>query len=318
MKTPDIPTIKDWTEREYAPASPLEVEHIRSLTNDVYLVKTPEGKFVLKVYGAGWRTESAIAWEVDLLEHLFNKGVKVSKARAGIDGLAVRTIDLGNGPRSAVLFDYAPGYKPEGPFTDEVYEAEGRAVAQMHAAGDDFSSLHERTALDLTYLIDSPVSDTSGLVSASDKDFLDGVGNDLKKHIEIAQQEGLDWGPVHGDMTFDNFHLTDNGDTWFYDFDSGGMGWRASDIQGWATNKENNPKWQAFLKGYKEVRALSDNDINTAPYIHAAWEVWGLSSDFTKRIAQNGDDALPKYIKEQLAQIQSTQQRLKEWEAGQK
>lgn len=312
----DLPSIADWTKKEYVPNIPVEVDHIRSLTNDVYLVKMSEGKFVLKVYGDGWRKKSAIEWEVDLIEHLFNKGIKVSKARPGVDGKSVRMIDLGDGPRNAVLFDFAEGHKPKGPFTDEVYEAEGRAVAQMHVAGDDFSSSHERPELDLAYLVDKPVNYASRLIDASDKDFLIRFGGGLKEHIELAQQAGLDWGPVHGDMTFDNFHLTDEGDTWFYDFDSGGMGWRASDIQGWATSEENDPKWQAFLKGYRNVRPLSDNDISVAPYIFAAWEVWALSADFIKRIALDGDEAVSKYVNDQILRLQAQEKRLKEWEAS--
>src|SRR5687768_14832857 len=50
-------------------------ELLRSYTNDVYAVQSRAGRFVLKVYGKGWRTASDIEYEVALLRHLSAKGL---------------------------------------------------------------------------------------------------------------------------------------------------------------------------------------------------------------------------------------------------
>jgi Ser/Thr protein kinase RdoA (MazF antagonist) len=270
-------------------------------------------RFVLKIYGDGWKAESAIRWEVELLDHLSCKGVKVAKAVVGVGGEAVRTIGLDGVSRSAVLFEYAMGDKPKEPFTLDLYHNEGRAVAAMHSAGDDFASKHERQALDLGYLIDRPIRDASGLVEATEREFLARFADYLHRHIDVVSRE-LDWGPVHGDMTLDNFHVANDGEIYFYDFDSGGMGWRASDIQGWAIKEEDRPKQQAFLEGYREVRNLSQVNEEASPYMHAAWEVWGLSNDFIKRVGRDGEQAIQKYLADQMVRLKELERSLRERE----
>jgi Ser/Thr protein kinase RdoA (MazF antagonist) len=308
-------TVGDWATEAYFPGSTVEVEHLRSLTNDVFLIRRDEERFVLKIYGDGWRDESAIAWEVDLLNHFARKGVGVADAVHGNDGEAVRPITLSGQTRQAVLFEYARGEKPQPPFKPDLYRAEGKAVATMHAAGDDFKSPHHRAELDLAYLIDDPIESARRLVGAEDGEFLSRFASQLKERIGVGVEKGLDWGPVHGDMTQDNLHVASDGKIYFYDFDSGGMGWRASDIQGWAIRDADDAKWEAFLGGYREVRNLSDNDIETAPFIFGAWEMWGLSSDFTKRIGQSGEQAVEAYLRVQIARLRRHESSLSEWEA---
>ena len=56
---------------------------LRSYTNDVYIVDTASDTYILKVYGAGWRSAAEIAYELDVLAHLTAKGVAVAPAVQG-------------------------------------------------------------------------------------------------------------------------------------------------------------------------------------------------------------------------------------------
>lgn len=303
----------EWVSKEYFPNIPVKVEHLRSVTNDVYIVNLPKQRFILKVYGLGWRNESAIKWEVQLLDHLSSKNINLAKPIRASDGKAVKTISTRNEQRNAVLFEYVPGNKPQPPFTTDLYYTEGRAVGALHAASDDFTCNYQRPVLDLAYLVDAPIESAVSKLKESDREFLTEFGNHIKAKIMEANEQGLDWGPCHGDMTLDNLHVTDNNEIYFYDFDSGGMGWRASDIQGWAISEEDEKqKRNAFLRGYREVRDLSTNDEQAAIYLHAAWEIWGLSNDFTKRIATK--DLVQKYMTKHMNRLRSFELALKAWE----
>lgn len=61
-----------------------------------------------------------------------------------------------------------------------------------------------------------------------------------------------------------SFHLI------FYDFDSGGPGWRASDPYGVLQYGETNGLWDAFLNGYTEVRPF-ERSLTVSPRIIRAW-----------------------------------------------
>ncbi|HEU0164281.1 MAG TPA: hypothetical protein VFQ54_04500, partial [Thermomicrobiales bacterium] len=104
---------------------------------------------------------------------------------------------------------------------------------------------------------------------------------------------GLDWGPCHGDATMDNFHVDDCQRIVWYDLDSGGPGWRAGDLQGWAAIEPDAASlWDAFLRGYREVRPLDPREIEAAPYISAAFELWGTAVDLDRRSIHQGEAAV--------------------------
>ena len=51
---------------------------LRAYVNDVYMLKTQSGKYIIKVFRANWRTESEIRYELEFLFHLHKNGVGVS------------------------------------------------------------------------------------------------------------------------------------------------------------------------------------------------------------------------------------------------
>jgi len=266
-----------WLQTEYHfPALPT-VSLIRSYTNDVYQVEQGGQKFVLKIYGQGWRAGDAIRYEIDLLHHLAQAGVPVANA--------LQTIKIFDS-RFAVLFEYAAGEKPQPPFSNDLYVRFGQAIAGMHQFSDDFVTSHARKPIDLAYLIDEPLQLILPLLDQP-AEFLD-MAMTIKRRI--TELPALDWGAIHGDATLDNLHVTDDGKIILYDFDSGGPGWRVLDLQGWAIyHPEYREKYEAFLSGYASVRPLHDQDLQASPLLALALEIWGMKVDLEKRV--NPDEA---------------------------
>lgn len=294
-----------------------DVSLIRAYTNDVYLVETTEARYVLKVYGRDWRHDSEIRFEAELLDHVATRGILAARAVRGRDGEALQHVVIDGAQRQAVLFEFAAGRQPEPPFPPELYEQEGRAVAALHRATDDFQTTHQRRPLDLATLIDGPLA----LVASLDVDseiwraILD-FGQDVRRSLETLVANGLDWGICHGDLTFDNLHITDDGEFAWYDFDSGGYGWRAIDCQGWsALDDQWRPHGQAFLDGYREVRPLGENDIAAAPYLAVAQEIWSLQIDLERRILAKGEAAVRDFLTERADRFAAWRQRLYEDES---
>ena len=290
--------LTNWLASHYSLPQPLTCELLRAYTNDVYEIKTGQDRFVLKVYGKDWRSEADIRYEIALLQHLDAKGVRVALPIAGHDQDFLRTIETEEDKRYAVLFEFADGEKPQPPFSVALYEEFGRTFAKMHTASDDFKTEHFRPARDLTYLIDDPLRVVLPHIAHSeDRDYLLNLAACVKDKIASFV---LDWGVIHGDATL--LHVTDSGGIVLYDFDSGGCGWRASDLQGWAIHHEEyQEKGMAFRRGYAEVRPLADMDIEAAPFLVAAWDIWGMQIELERRVLRQGSEFTTRYLSEQIA-----------------
>lgn len=252
----------------------------RSFTNDVYVVETITGPYVAKVYGPGWRTAADIAYEVALLDHLEANGVAVTTAAPRRDGQSVHSLLMPEGIRYCVLFTYVPGETPKEPFTTQLYHRFGHAAGKMHQAADGFVSRVSRFQLDLAYLIDGPLAAIRPylLHRPDDWDYLTRLAERIRTRISALADHGLDWGPCHGDLTLDCFHLTSQGQLTFYDFDSGGPGWRALEFQGIYASALYNKSdvWEAFHAGYTEVRPLGAVDLDAIPWCVLLYAIWSM------------------------------------------
>ena len=304
------PYLATWISTHFDLPHVMSVRLHRAYTNDVYLVETNEARFVLKVYGAGWRHDSEIRFETELLDHLARKGILVAQAVMGRNGEALQHVVVEGVRRQAVLFDYAAGGKPAPPFSSELYEREGRAVAAMHCAADDFRTSHERQTLDLATLVDRPMAFVASLdIDAETRRAVFDFGQMIRVRLETLMADGLDWGICHGDLTFDNLHLTEEGAFVWYDFDSGGYGWGAIDCQVWAAlDDEWRPLGQAFLDGYREVRPLAVNDM-AAAYLAAAQEIRGIQVELERRVLAKGQAAVQDFLRERVLRFADWQQR---------
>jgi Ser/Thr protein kinase RdoA (MazF antagonist) len=307
MDIPHILHLSHWLREQLGTVAQPEVALLRAYTNDVYRVEVEGERFALKLYGVGWRDDAAIRWEIDLLHHLARQGVNVAQPVPDRNGEALGEVVLDGERRQAVLFAWADGSKPKAPFTPAMYRRQGMAAATIHLAADGFTSPYARPPLDLDHLIAQPIAFIETIPGNHQaKSTLRSIADDLSAAITSLAEQGLDWGPCHGDLTFDNVHHTAEGKTVWYDFDSGGPGWRAIDLQGWAATMPDRQKdWQAFLAGYQEVRPLNERDIAAAPYLHLAQDVWSVQLDLQHRVIARGPEAISQLLAERCDELVS-------------
>jgi len=306
--------LSTWLQTNYD-LSPLpEISLLRSYTNEVYRVTSSEGKYVLKIYGASWRSEDEIKYEVELLNHLDKEGLSVVKPIRGTKNEIVKRITTSVGDQFAVLYEYAAGEKPEVPFSNQLYFLFGEAIGRMHELSKTFTSGCVRKKIDLEYLIDQPLHVILPLFERRSQEttYLRILGDKIKNRINELSKRGLDWGPIHGDATLDNLHIIENKQVILYDFDSGGPGWRASDLQGWAIGyAEYQERYNSFLNGYRQVRAVNGQDIEASWYLTLAWDIWGIKIDLENRVLKRGQAAANTYLTEQIEWIREREKFLR-------
>ena len=177
------------------------------------------------------------------------------------------------------MFTYALGKEPN--YDDELQAIQyGRAVAQVHAATDDFVSKHARFALDIDHLIESPLKIIKPLFidRMQDWDYLRSLSDKLLRLLRGLPLENLETGFCHGDLHGWNVNLTKDGKVTLYDFDCCGFGWRAYDVAvfRWSARlrEKEKERWQRYLKGYGEYRSLNQLDLSAVPLFIAVRHIW--------------------------------------------
>jgi Ser/Thr protein kinase RdoA (MazF antagonist) len=268
---------------DYDIGTPLECCLFNVGLNDTYLVKTKAENFMLRVYRAGWRSHSDILYELDILQHLKRRGVSVSTPVPHKDGTLLQTIKAQEGPRPFVLFTFAPGkelsYEDKEEKESYLY---GRSVAQIHSETYKFHSQHRRFALDLEHLLDAPLKSIQPLLlhRPDDWGYLQLLTERLRQQVLNIPLSLLEYGFCHGDFHGGNAHIEQDDSLTFFDFDCGGYGWRAYDIAVFRWHArlvgKEKERWPHYLRGYREVRPISEVDLQATQYFVAIRHIWLL------------------------------------------
>lgn len=260
--------------RAYRLANPAACRLIQDSFNTHYLIETPDDRYVLRLYRHGWRTADDIAYELAVLDHLLACGVPVCGPIARGDETYQGLIPTEEGPRIAVLFRYAPGQPPD--VNDpEGLRACGRTMALIHKHTDGYSCAYQRFNLDLAHLIEQPLSVLRPLLGhrAEDSAFVGRVAELLRAGL-AAQAEGLEWGFCHGDFHGGNARVDTDGVLRVFDFDCGGLGWRAWDLAVCRLFCQQDATWDGFCGAYREVRPLTEATLAAIPWFLVTRQLW--------------------------------------------
>jgi len=233
------------------------------------------------------------------------RAIGVAAPVAKKNSMLLNLLQAPEGPRVAVLFPFAEGQslRPSGQ-TPELSALYGQSIARLHAASDDFFSVHPRFQLDLAFLLETPLKAIQPLLThrPADWSYVQHLAEVLQDLLKALPMESLDRGPCHGDAQGGNAVLGGDGSLTFFDFDVCGMSWRAYDLAvyfwgmamgksraGWDDRKVEQ-LWQAYLTGYQAVHPLAELDLRVIPVMAllrhfwflgletANWDIWGCQT----------------------------------------
>lgn len=252
--------------------------------NDTYLASTAAGsKYILRLYRSYWRSLADVGYEVDALNHLYRKGIAVAHPLPRRDGNFIQAVAAPEGQRHAVLFSFAEGKEPsydENP-EDKTFRY-GQAVARIHQASDDFTSPYLRQPLDLDFLFFYPLKVMRPFLAHRPDDFafFQAYAEKMVQRLTDWPTGMLDQGFCHADLQGYHAHIAEDGTLTFFDFDCCGRGFRAYDMAvfRWCArlSEKESVWWGPYLRGYQEVRPLSDADVASIPYFVAARYFWHI------------------------------------------
>jgi Ser/Thr protein kinase RdoA (MazF antagonist) len=252
--------------------------------NHTYRVRTAAGgTYYLRVYRQQWRTLADVEYELDVLKHLEQKGFPAIRPVPYSDGRLFCEVNAPEGMRFLALFTEAPGmeisYEHE---PGENARRYGYAVARMHNALDDFTSLHPRFRLDIQHFIDQPLLNIEPFLIQRPQDWehLQRFADTLRKRILAMPADALEQGFCHGDLQGFHANVSQDGRLTFFDFDCGGYGYRAYDLAVflWCCRLEDAvaSRWESFLESYQTNRKVGKLDIEAVPLFVCARYLWHM------------------------------------------
>jgi Ser/Thr protein kinase RdoA (MazF antagonist) len=255
---------------------------ITASMRDVYLVMSNERRYVLYVYRCGQRTPEEILAEWKFVDFLSANGISVAPAVPNINSELLMTFEAPEGTRHGVLAPFVDGkHLRQKPNIDAV-RTYGCVVAQIHALADTMPFHLTRPINDSETLINQSVMaiDSVLTIDPEDKACLHEAATTLQlKMAAFPRQEPL-YGMIHGDVIRANAQVSENGQVTVLDFDFCGLGWRAYDVATYLLVTKGLPdqdaQQQAFLKGYQEIRSLTEFEQEALPLFEAVRAIFDI------------------------------------------
>jgi Ser/Thr protein kinase RdoA (MazF antagonist) len=281
--------------------------------NQVYELRFDGGRHAIARLSAERpRGEPNIAYEAALLRHLQAGGIPVAAPLAATNGAFSRALDLPEGPRALMLFDFLSGDPPGESLVD--IEATGRGLARLHTAAQDYAGPASRYVLDLPELLDAALQRmlTAPTVDKALAQEFSTLARDL--HERFAALPGLTQVHCHGDCHGSNNFVTDgptNSDghkdrvAAFFDFDDCGPGLLAYELSVYLwvqlprsletpASAAALERWRRYLAGYTSVRDVSEIDLAAIAPCLALRHFW-IMGEYAGRIPVWGTQAMPTH-----------------------
>jgi Ser/Thr protein kinase RdoA (MazF antagonist) len=255
--------------------------------SDVYIIKTAQQQYILRVTHAHWRSRSDVQFEMELLDFLHQRQLPVAHPLATTAGELLFTIPAPEGNRFASLMTYAPGEIPIGDFSQPQSHALGQILAKLHQTSRDFQPTGDRQPLDLEHLVDQSLAIILPQVEDAETiSILQTTRNQLHAGLQSLPQIAPFWVICWGDPHSGNVHCTPEQQMTLFDFDQCGYGWRAFDVakflQMALCSGMRYSVRDAFLAGYQGIQPLMFEELaalQALTQVAHLWR-WGISLNY--------------------------------------
>jgi Ser/Thr protein kinase RdoA (MazF antagonist) len=249
---------------------------------DMYLVASDQGRWVLAIYRAGWRTPAQIEAEWRFAADLAARGAPAVTPVPTRGGAYHFPVPAPEGTRYAALMAYVPGQHLRRRASVTAVAAYGRAIATIHVLADQLSSTYDRPAVDPVAIV---MRSAEAVIAAiperpADAAYLQACAGVLLPRLRALRSEPPAYGLIHGDVIRANAQVGDDGSVTVLDFDLCGPGWRAYDIASYLHTIRSTPEETrfaaAFLSGYRGVGPISPVEEAQLPLFEAVRALFDL------------------------------------------
>lgn len=244
----------------------VKVTVVRASSNFITHVETPEKTCYLRFNHSTERTREFIEAELTFIQHLTSQSIHANRPITSLSMRLVETVPTEMGDFHGVLFEAIQGKQ---------YESDELNLEKFSAWGSALGKVHKESTGLVVPGIPSwkdHISRIRSIVPMSDVVIWRELDSVEKKLNALPVEDGI-FGIIHYDFEMDNLLWNENS-VGIVDFDDCAYYWYSADIayalrdlyedQVDRFNIEDE-RIQAFLKGYRSIRPISDRDLSHIP-----------------------------------------------------
>lgn len=234
----------------------------RASANFIFFFKQAGQQRILRFNHTTERTVTAIQAEIDYVEMLANKGIRVARPIASRAGHYVESIDTPLGIFHAVVFEAMPGKHLEfEELTPQQFSNWGKTLGELHNASAAYANPDRPTWKDHLAFVAAtiPTEETTAWQTLAE----------VTRQLEQLPSSDQNFGLIHYDFELDNI-LWDGENAGLIDFDDSAVYWFVADIAYalrdlFEDNADKvdlgNESFQHFIAGYSSVRPISQEEL---------------------------------------------------------
>lgn len=253
--------------------------------NTVFYMTSTTTKGFVRVTTRANRSKESLDEEINFVCHLKSRGVSVAKPYQSLQGEMINSFNNLERELYYVIFEVAPGeqlcdrgyrYIEGVPLSQHHYNC-GLLLGKLHKASEGYQSIKVQNRDHLLEYYQSLIKKYLPKELLLVKEKFKGLISQLEKLEKSPDKYGM----VHGDFGDGNYNIDyTNGDVTLYDFDDAGYCWYMFEVAsawagavGWASYEESIQKrkeimeefFETFLKGYRSVRELTEEEVSQLP-----------------------------------------------------
>jgi Ser/Thr protein kinase RdoA (MazF antagonist) len=281
---------------------------IRASSNFVCSFQNEGQRRILRFVAAEERLEAAIQAEMDFLNHLAGRGLRVNRPVLSRTNRPVETIKTSAGVFHAMVLEVLEGKQFEtDEFSPEMITNWGRALGELHNASQGYPTSGRATWKDYLNRLDQELPASDG--TARRALYL------LNTHLGELPVREDNFGLIHYDFEADNL-IWANDIPGIIDFDDCAAYWFAADIayalrdlfNDRASQVDlNHPVFQDFIRGYRSVRPIGDEEIAQIPILFLMLNL-RMYAELDDIVAEDGKADEPEWaaeLRQKLAGMQA-------------
>lgn len=257
--------------------------------SDTYVLENSTVQYIFKIYRDNHRKHQEILAEVALLEALKAGGACVSYPIRDKAGNALQQFNAAEGTRYGVLFSYAKGEVVRDLSTAQL-QVVGKEMAAIHNITASLQLPWERREYTIATTLTGPLQTIAPAFKNLPEEYqwLSDTVQKVIQTLNALPAEEFSYGYCHYDFLPKNFHFDTDNQVTFFDFDFAGKGWLVNDLMTIqvhfflhqlmkaTTEEQAQAGFSTFLQAYREVRTVSETELQAIPYLGFAFWLFYL------------------------------------------
>ncbi|GLV56077.1 hypothetical protein KDH_29210 [Dictyobacter sp. S3.2.2.5] len=269
---------------------PMSCELLAQRATDLYVIRAGERQFVVSISAPTTRSHEEWEAQAQIQVTLEQQNIPVTAPVQRKDGAYTQAIPVLEGVRYALLTPWIAGTPAGASLTEDQASVYGATVAQMHQCLDHHGSIYQRRQMNLEALLDEPLVWMAPLLEQFPvfSRFLADLVSRLKANVNERDLPLTppSYGICHGDLHRNNVLFDEQGNLTIIDWEYVSYGWRAYELAALRRSLEAavhtdgasahhvNRVYEAYLRGYSEVRPLSQAERTALPSFMVIRHIW--------------------------------------------